>query len=69
MGAAAPASGTSASQGSPVRIGALPEDDLATNVVTLIEAKQAYAANAAVILVASDMLDTLVDMVQPHQKY
>lgn len=50
------------------RIGALPVDDLVTNVVTLIEAKQAYAANALVVRVASDMLDTLLDTVHPREK-
>lgn len=52
----------------PVRVGALPVDDLATNVVTLIEAKQAYLANVAVIRTASDMLDTLLDAVHPDRE-
>jgi flagellar basal body rod protein FlgC len=50
------------------RIGALPVDDLVTNVVTLIEAKQVYAANALVVAVASDMLDTLLDAVHPAER-
>lgn len=52
----------------PVRVGALPVDDLAANVVTLIEAKQAYLANVAVIRTASDMLDTLLDAVHPDRE-
>lgn len=52
----------------PVRVGSLPVGDLAANVVTLVEAKQAYLANVAVIAVASDMLDALLDIVHPDRK-
>ncbi len=51
------------SPGMPVRIGVLPLGELAESIVTLIEAQSAYRANAAVIGVAADMLDTLLDII------
>jgi len=35
-------------------------------MVTLVEAKMAYRMNAAVIAVAADMIDTLLDAYQPR---
>ncbi len=59
------ATGASGSQvpAQPTRVGALPADDIATNVVTLIEAQTVYRANAAVLCAAAGMLDTLLDII------
>lgn len=55
-------SGTSGdAPGGPVRIGALPAGDPTASIVSLIEAEQAYLMNAAVLVTAADMLDTLLE--------
>lgn len=66
MGAPSPAGEATGAPGSPVRIGALPVGDPVQSVVTLIEAKMAYRMNAAVVAVAADMIDTLLDAYQPR---
>lgn len=49
-----------------VRIGSLPVGDtIEEAVVTLVEAQLAYRANAMVIATAADMLDSLLDAVDP----
>jgi Flagellar basal body rod FlgEFG protein C-terminal len=48
-----------------VRIGALPVGVSVERMVTLVEAQNAYEANAAVIETASDMLGSLLDTVDP----
>jgi len=64
---AAPASGeTSGPSGTPVRIGSLPVGDPVQSMVTLIEAEMAYRMNAAVVAVAAEMIDTLLDAYQPR---
>ncbi|KAB2938260.1 MAG: hypothetical protein K8F92_19475 [Hyphomicrobium sp.] len=67
MGATKPASSTQADPGAPVRIGALPIGDPIENVVTLVEVELAYRMNAAVIGTAIKMIDSLLDIVQPHK--
>ena len=66
MGVTPPAGETVGAPGAPVRIGALPVGDPVQSVVTLIEAKMAYRMNAAVVAVAADMIDTLLDAYQPR---
>lgn len=66
MGATQPTGGTQGASGSPVRIGNLPVGDPIESVVTLVEAEHAYRMNAAVLATASDMLDTLLDTVDPE---
>ena len=61
-----PAGETPVASGAPVRIGALPVGDPIQSMVTLVEAKMAYRMNAAVIAVAADMIDTLLDAYQPR---
>jgi flagellar basal body rod protein FlgC len=62
LGATAPAGVTQAAATAPVRVGALPAGgSLEESMATLVEAKAAYRANAAVIETAADMLDTLLD--------
>jgi len=61
-----PSGETLGASGAPVRIGALPVGDPVQSMVTLVEAKMAYRMNAAVIAVAADMIDTLLDAYQPR---
>lgn len=66
MGATPPAEGTSSgSSGSSVRVGALPVGDPLESMVTMREAELAYRMNAAVIATAGDMLDALLDAIDP----
>jgi flagellar basal-body rod protein FlgC len=55
-------SGDSGAGPSPVRIGALPADGPIENMVSLKEAEMAYRMNAVVFATASDMLETLLDI-------
>lgn len=67
MGATQPASSAQGDPRAPVRIGALPVGDPIENVVTLVEVELAYRMNAAVIGTAIKMIDSLLDIVQPHK--
>lgn len=53
---------------SPVRIGALPVGDAAESMVSLKDVELAYKMNAAVISTAAEMLDSLLDAVDPDQR-
>lgn len=50
-----------------VRVASLPVGDPVESMVTLVEAENAYRMNAAVLEVASDMLDTLLDAFEPRR--
>lgn len=64
-----PRNGSDAPDGpSPVRIGALPVGDPIENMVSLKEVELAYRMNAAVIATADEMLDSLLDMIDPEAR-
>lgn len=64
-GATAP---TTTERPTPVRIGALPVGDAIENMVSLKEVELAYKMNVAVIATAADMLDSLLDAVDPDKR-
>lgn len=53
---------------SPVRVGALPIGDEIETMVSLKEVELAYRMNAAVIATASEMLDSLLDVINPEKR-
>ncbi|HEX2843215.1 flagellar basal body rod C-terminal domain-containing protein [Hyphomicrobium sp.] len=53
---------------SPVRVGALPIGDEVETMVSLKEVELAYRMNAAVIATASEMLDSLLDVINPEKR-
>lgn len=59
----APGGGTT----SPVRIGALPAGDTIESMVSLKEVELAYRMNAAVVATTSEMLDSLLDVINPEK--
>ena len=66
-GSSAPERGSGSPSGAGVRVASLPVGDPVESMVTLVEAENAYRMNAAVLLVASDMLDTLLDAFEPRR--
>ncbi len=60
-----PAAGPGAT---PVRIGSLPVGNEVENMVSLKEVELAYRMNAAVIATTGEMLDSLLDAINPDKR-
>ena len=67
IGATPPANGPQGNPATPVHIGALPLGDAIETIVSLKEVELAYRMNAAVIGTALTMIDSLLEIVEPHK--
>jgi flagellar basal-body rod protein FlgC len=54
------------SGGTPVRIGSLPVGDPIESMVSLKDVEMAYRMNAAVLSTAFEMVDALLDVIDPN---